>query len=314
MPSKCISRDFAPSSRTTESGFAPCEALVTWSRTRMQASLRWHLTYWLIGPLLLLVTAGSFVSYRIALNAATQAYDSALLDPVLAIASHLRRTGDHLELDLPSIAIEALRIDTEDRVYYQVLGPDGELIAGTPRLPAPPERLAPEEHIFYDARLEGERVRVAARAVKAEPGTAIVQVAETLVKRDKLVLELLLASTPPQLLIAFAPVALLWFSIGQGLRPLDRLRQEIAARSPRDLRPVPEQDKPQEVRPLVGALNRKSSPLRAPTSGRTSCGLCCPGPRRKSRGESVGISLRRRNRGLSPRPIMNHRSEELRVW
>ncbi len=221
----------------------------------MQASLRWHLTYWLIGPLLLLVTAGSFVSYRIALNAATQAYDSALLDPVLAIASHLRRTGDHLELDLPSIAIEALRIDTEDRVYYQVLGPDGELIAGTPRLPAPPERLAPEEHIFYDARLEGERVRVAARAVKAEPGTAIVQVAETLVKRDKLVLELLLASTAPQLLIAFAAVALLWFSIGQGLRPLDRLRQEIAARSPRDLRPVPEQDKPQEVRPLVGALN-----------------------------------------------------------
>jgi two-component system sensor histidine kinase TctE len=75
------------------------------------------------------------------------------------------------------------------------------------------------------------------------------------VKRDKLVLELLLASTAPQLLIAFAAVALLWFSIGQGLRPLDRLRQEIAARSPRDLRPVPEQDKPQEVRPLVGALN-----------------------------------------------------------
>src|SRR6267154_1759884 len=238
-----------------ESGFARCEDLVTWSRIRMQASLRWHLTSWLIGPLLLLVTAGSFVSYRIALNAATQAYDSALLDPVLAIASHLRRTGDQLELDLPSIAIEALRIDTEDRVYYQVRGPDGELIAGTPRLPAPPERLAPEEHIFYDARLEGERVRVAARAVKAEPGTAIVQVAETLVKRDKLVLELLLASTAPQLLIAFAAVALLWFSIGQGLRPLDRLRQEIAARSPRDLRPVPEQDKPQEVRPLVGALN-----------------------------------------------------------
>src|SRR5258708_8792520 len=238
-----------------ESRFARCEDLVTWSRIRMQASLSWHLPYWLIGPLLLLVTAGSFVSYRIALNAATKAYDSAFLDRVLAIASHLRRTGDHLELDLPSIAIEALRIDTEDRVYYQVLGPDGELIAGTPRLPAPPERLAPEEHIFYDTRLEGERVRVAARAVKAEPGTAIVQGAETLVKRDKLVLELLLASTAPQLLIAFAAVALLWLSIGQRLRPLDRLRHAIAARSPRDLRPVPDQDKPQGVRPLVGALN-----------------------------------------------------------
>ncbi len=222
----------------------------------MQSSLRQHLTYWLIGPLLLLVAAGSFVSYRIALNAATKAYDSALLDPVLAIASHLHRTGGQLELDLPSIAIEALRIDTEDRVYYQVLGPGGELIAGTPRLPAPPERLAPDEHVFYDAKLEREPVRVAARAVRAEPGTAIVQVAETLVKRDKLVLELLVASTVPQLLIAFAAVALFWLGIGQGLRPLDRLRDEIAARSPRDLRPVSEQDKPQEVRSLVGALNR----------------------------------------------------------
>ena len=229
----------------------------------MQSSLRRHLTYWLLGPLLLLVAAGSFVSYRIALSAANKAYDSALLDPALAIASHLRRSGTRLELDLPSIAIEALRIDTEDRVYYQVLGPGGELIAGTPRLPAPPELLHPGEHIYYDATLEGERVRIAARAVQVETGTAIVQVAETLIKRDKLVLELLVASTVPQVLIAFAAVALLWLGIGLGLRPLDRLRGEIAARSPRDLRPFSERDKPQEVGSLIAALNQLLSRLNA---------------------------------------------------
>ena len=222
---------------------------------RASRSLRLRLTYWLIGPLLLLVTAGSLVSYRIALQAANKAYDSALLDPVLAIASHIHRRGSRIELDMPSIAIEALRIDTEDRVFYQVLGPDDELVAGTPRLPAPPERLQAEEHVFYDATLEGERVRVAARAGKVEDGAAIVQVAETLVKRDKLVFELFVASTVTQLMVAFAAVALFWFAIGQGLAPLDRVREEIAARSPRDLRPVPEQDKPQEVQPLVGALN-----------------------------------------------------------
>lgn len=229
----------------------------------MQSSLRRHLTYWLLGPLLLLVATGSFVSYRIAFNAANRAYDSALLDPALAIASHLKRSGARLELDLPPIAIEALRIDTEDRVYYQVLGPGGELIAGTPRLPAPPELLRPGEHIYYDATLEGERVRIAARAVKVETGTAVVQVAETLIKRDKLVLELLVASTVPQVLIAFAAVALLWLGIGLGLRPLDRLRGEIAARSPRDLRPFSERDKPQEVGSLIAALNQLLSRLNA---------------------------------------------------
>src|SRR5262249_41647063 len=224
----------------------------------MQSSLRQRLTYWLLGPLLLLVAAGTFVSYRIALNAANKAYDAALLDPVLAIASHLRRSGNDLELDLPSIAIEALRIDTEDRVYYAVLSNGGErLIAGTARLPAPPDALNPGEHTFYDAKLEGERVRVAARAVTVEnSGTAIVEVAETLIKRDKLVLELLVASAVPQILIAFAAVVLLWPAIGQGCRPLARLRREVAARSPRDLRPVPELDKPEEVRSLIGALNQ----------------------------------------------------------
>jgi two-component system sensor histidine kinase TctE len=226
-------------------------------------SLRLHLTYWLIGPLLLLVAVGSLVSYRIALHAANNAYDSALLDPVLAIASHIHRTGSRLELDLPSIAIEALRIDTEDRVFYQVLGPGDELVAGTPQLPRPPGHLEPEQHVFYDATLGGDRVRVAARAVQVENGAAIVQVAETLVKRDKLVLELLIASTVAQLMVAFAAVALFWFGIGQGLTPLDRLRDEIAARSPRDLRPLPEQDKPQEIQPLVGALNRLLSRLNA---------------------------------------------------
>jgi two-component system sensor histidine kinase TctE len=63
----------------------------------MQSSLRRHLIYWLLGPLLLLVVTGSFVSYRIALNAATKAYDTSLLDPVLAIASHLHRNGVRID-------------------------------------------------------------------------------------------------------------------------------------------------------------------------------------------------------------------------
>src|SRR5215831_5302583 len=169
-------------------------------------SLRQRLTYWLTAPLLLLVAAGTFASYRIAFNAATDAYDSALLDPALAIAGHLRRSGGRLELDLPNVALEALRYDAADRVYYQVRGPSGELVAGTPLLPGPPTHLAADQHLFYDAKLGGEPVRVAAHAVPLENGEAVVQVAETLVKRDKLVMELLIASSVPQVLIAIGAV------------------------------------------------------------------------------------------------------------
>src|SRR5258708_25994049 len=71
-----------------ESRFARCEDLVTWSRIRMQASLRWHLTYWLIGPLLLLVTAGNFVSYPIPPHPAAQAHHSPPLRPGPSVAQH----------------------------------------------------------------------------------------------------------------------------------------------------------------------------------------------------------------------------------
>src|SRR5581483_4703821 len=116
---------------------------------------------------------------------------------------------------------------------------------------------------FYDAKLDNERVRVAALAVRSDTGIVLVQVAETFVKRDKLVLELLIASTLPQVMIAIAAVALFWFGIGRGLTPLDRLSEEIATRSPRDLRGVPEEGQPLEVKPLVGALNRLLSRLAA---------------------------------------------------
>src|SRR5258708_11068795 len=100
-----------------ESRFARCEDLVTWSRIRMQASLRWHLTYWLIGPLLLLVTAGNLVSFPIALNPATKADDRALLHPVLALARHLSRPGAPPPPNPPSIAIPTPPVQPPDRAH-----------------------------------------------------------------------------------------------------------------------------------------------------------------------------------------------------
>ena len=63
--------------------------------------------------------------------------------------------------------------------------------------------------------------------------------------------------------MALAAVALFWYGIRRGLKPLERLRAEIASRSPTDLRPVVEEDKPQEIRPLVGALNQLLTRLNA---------------------------------------------------
>jgi two-component system sensor histidine kinase TctE len=229
-------------------------------------SIQRLLAGWLIGPLAGLILLSAIPTYFVAISAANDAYDSALLDPALAMASHIRVVGGKIDIDLPVVALDALRIDSVDRMYFQVLGPDNEHIAGTVAIPLPTaptlatEATAPS---YYNAAVDGTRVRVAALSVPHERGRILVQVAETLLKREQLVKEMLLSALLPELIIAVAAIALLWYGIRRGLEPLDRLRREIAMRSPVDLRAVVETDKPREIRPLVTALNQLLQRLNA---------------------------------------------------
>ena len=48
---------------------------------------------------------------------------------------------------------------------------------------------------------------------------------------------------------------MLWYAVGRGLAPLEALRREIENRSHRDLSALPVEQTPQEVRPLIRAMN-----------------------------------------------------------
>jgi len=195
--------------------------------------------------------------YLTAISAGQEAYDSALLDPALAIASHLQVDDDIIRIVLPEVALDALRVDSVDRMYFQVVGPYGERIAGNARIPLPPSSLAADASSqgYYETVIQGQRVRVAALSVPHKHGRILVQVAETFIKRERLVRELMLSTLLPELTVMLVAIALFWYGIRRSLKPLERLRNEIASRSPADLRPVAEQDKPLEIRPLVSALN-----------------------------------------------------------
>lgn len=219
-----------------------------------QRSLKRLLTGWLVWPLAALILASTAPTYFLALSAANHAYDSALLDPALAIATHVRQLESTVAVDLSDQALDVLRIDAQDRVFVQVRGPKGELIAGTAALPDPP-KLPPGGRLFFNGTVDGDRVRIVALGIAHPLGQAIVQVAETYGKRDLMVQEMLIGAIVSELIVALAAVALLWYGVGRGLAPLEALRDEIAARSPKDLRDVTEDDKPAEVAPIVTALN-----------------------------------------------------------
>lgn len=226
-------------------------------------NIRLRLLAWLVPALLTLIAISASVAYFVALHVATLAYDRALLDPALAMASHLAWKGGRVEFDLPRIAQQVLLVDSKDELVFRITGPHGELVAGDADLPSPP--VVASQARYYDSTVRGRRMRVAALPIQLAlngGAPALVQIAETTHKRDQLIREVLLADLLPSILIAVATIVLIWFGVARGLAPLNRLRQEIAARSHRDLRPVPEHLSPEETRPLIDAINDMLGRLR----------------------------------------------------
>jgi two-component system sensor histidine kinase TctE len=228
---------------------------MSWSRrVKAERSIRRRLLGWLLLPLAMVLVASGIFTYRASLKVAADAYDRSLLDPALAIAGRLRLNGAAVELDLPPSVLEALQVDSGDRLFFSVSA-NGRLIAGEEALPLPPWPASADAPVFYDADHRGERVRVAALLVPAAGGLVMVQAAETLAKRERIAREVLITHAAVEILVFVVALAAVWLGVGRGLAPLEKLRAEIAKRSHRDLRPVDESQAPDEVRPMVRELN-----------------------------------------------------------
>ena len=152
-----------------------------------------------------------------------------------------------------------------------MLGLRGEYLSGDPRCRCPDEDRAPPGEVrFRDETLGSETVRVAymwvnvqervqERAQDRAPGpptdAPLVQVAETLGKRSRLATEIIKGVILPQFVILPLAVLLVWLALARGIAPLNELQQRIRKRDSSDLSPIDERQAPEEVAPLVRAIN-----------------------------------------------------------
>jgi two-component system OmpR family sensor kinase len=81
--------------------------------------------------------------------------------------------------------------------------------------------------------------------------------------REKRAAGLALNTLAPFALLLPVLAALIWLAVGQALRPLERLTGLVKARRVNALEPLPDARLPDEVRPLVGALNELLARLQA---------------------------------------------------
>lgn len=224
-------------------------------------SLRRLLLVWVLPSMLGLVAAGALTAYGIALRSATWAYDRALLDTALALSGQIHIIDGHPVLNLPSQAQEILLTDRYDHVFYEVIGPRGESIAGHRGLPRPTKIRPEDSRLYYDGWYQGGEVRIAALFVQREGLPLMILAAETQSKRDNLVQEILTSMLLPELLLVATTLGLGWLGIRHGLKPVEDLREQLSQRSHNDLRPVSSQRVPEEIAPLVDELNQLLSRL-----------------------------------------------------
>jgi two-component system sensor histidine kinase TctE len=234
---------------------------------REQRSLFGEILDWMLAPLLLLWPMSLGLTWVVAQTIAARPYDRELADVVRALARQaVEQTASGT---VPAAAVRAelersaallRRDDDEDRSYYQVLGRRGELLAGEAGLAVPIEEPVTEPGVrFRDDLIGDEPVRVAYLWLPPAPGggrnDALVQVAETLGKRSQLATEIIKGVILPQFVILPLAVVLVWFALARGIRPLAELQQRIRQRESTDLSAIAEGDVPDEVAPLVRAIN-----------------------------------------------------------
>lgn len=139
----------------------------------------------------------------------------------------------------------------ERQLSCQIWSFDGRLLARSSG--APDAVLADESEGFSDREVGGETWRVYT-IVDPEKDVRVV-VGDRIGLRDKLVRDLVAGLAAPALLAMPLLGLLIWWSLGRGLRPLNRAAEEIAAREGEDMRPVPPDGAPSEIQPLIAALN-----------------------------------------------------------
>ncbi|WP_313705625.1 sensor histidine kinase [Massilia sp.] len=207
------------------------------------SSIRLRLLKWLVAPILVVNLGAAALTYLLAWTPAQLAFDEGLRAAAGALATRVRSAG-------PGALMEASpAVDGGEASWAALIDADGRVLAGSTALP-------PARHAgLFDAQLGGEPVRIAVAGLEWQGRKAWVSVARTVRARQQVRAAIVRSLVLLEGLFSLALVGLVWFSVGNGLAPLARLRARLDARGSADLAPLDDAGMPRELVPLVDAFN-----------------------------------------------------------
>lgn len=147
-------------------------------------------------------------------------------------------------------ALSAEQLGIPGGLACQVSSLRGEVLARSHSTPDEP--LAADASGFHDQLINGERWR----SFTLTHGELRVTTADRQDERDTLKYSVLLAASVPVAVALLGSLGLLWLGIGQGLAPLNRMRDALKRRSADSLEPLDISGMPNELQPLLDTQNQ----------------------------------------------------------
>lgn len=208
----------------------------------------------LIGSLLL-----SAVSYRDAAHEIEELFDAQLGQSARVLQGLLRLPQAQIDhQQLAQALIESAEQQPtlghryESKLAYQVRDADRQIIARSFNVP-----VMGEDHWQPGFSNLGQGEQQWRRYVLFDPEQQLaIWVGERADVRGELVGKIVRSTLLPDLIGIPLMLLLVWLAIGFGLRPLERMAQQIRQRDPHSLQPLLVSDLPIELEPMQAALNR----------------------------------------------------------
>ena len=224
-------------------------------------SLRKRVAWRLIPPLAIILSLNAFWSYKSAMDAANSAYDRSLSSSLKNIAENINATGGRITVDVPYPALDISEGGVQEHVYYAIIGPGGVRLTGYDDLNPPLWKVDNEQPTMVDMYFRQQAIRLGILVKRLyDPelvgGDAVtILFAETTEARTRLAFSMFMESLRPQFLLMGIGLVLIVIVLKSAFRPLLDLRNTIRQRNEEDLTPVSPSNVPNELLPLIDAIN-----------------------------------------------------------
>ncbi|MFC3023009.1 sensor histidine kinase N-terminal domain-containing protein [Vibrio zhugei] len=216
-------------------------------------SLSQRLYFAIASALILLTLFIFFISTWVLEEKSERLYDNMLIAVTKKIDDKLVVKNNKIHLDMDYFSIDTLSDVRSEKIFYRIIAPNGDLLAGFEGLPLAPK---PKEQsiVLYNTVYSGTPLRAAQYTARTLIGDAIIVIAESKHGRHATLSGLKRQIILVALFTCIGTLILVAFIVRKGLKPLNQLQQEIRLRSETNLNPI-DTNVPPEVEALVQSLN-----------------------------------------------------------